>query len=77
MLRKQKEQEIAEIEDRIEGQFKSIQNKIDNELEPGKRRAYNELLSRYFKSFLLCHKNTNFISHGLQTTGISREKSEF
>jgi hypothetical protein len=44
--RKQKESETADVEDRIEGLYRSVQNKIENELEPGKRRMYNELLSR-------------------------------
>ena len=35
-----------QIEDQIESFYKSIQNRI-NDLEPGKLRAYNELLSRY------------------------------
>jgi len=46
MMRKQKESEVADVEDRIEGQYKSIQNKIDNEMEPGKRRLYTDLLNR-------------------------------
>jgi len=46
MLRKQKENEYNEIEEKIESHFKSIRNRIDTELEPGKRRAYNDLLNK-------------------------------
>lgn len=45
MQRKQREMETAQIEEQIEGQYQAIQQRI-NELEPGKLRAYNELLSR-------------------------------
>mmetsp|Transcript_65909 Transcript_65909/g.129665 ORF Transcript_65909/g.129665 Transcript_65909/m.129665 type:complete len:600 (+) Transcript_65909:57-1856(+) len=45
MQRKQREQETAQIEEQIEQQYRAIQQRI-NELEPGKLRAYNELLAR-------------------------------
>ena len=34
------------VEDQIDGQYKAIQARID-ELEPGKRRQYKDLLSKY------------------------------
>lgn len=45
MQRKQRESETAHIEELIEQQYRAIQNRI-NDLEPGKLRAYNELLAR-------------------------------
>jgi len=45
MIRKQKENDLASVEEQIEAQYRAIQARID-ELEPGKLRAYNELLSR-------------------------------
>lgn len=35
----------AQIEEQIEAQYRAIQQRI-NELEPGRLRAYNELLAR-------------------------------
>lgn len=46
LLRKQKESEVNEIEDNIEGIYHTMQAKIDNELEPGRRRVYNESLNK-------------------------------
>ena len=40
------------VEDQIEAQYSAIQSRI-NELEPGKLRAYNELLSKYVPNILL------------------------
>jgi len=45
MQRKQRETETQNIEEQIEAQYRAIQQRI-NELEPGKLRAYNELLAR-------------------------------
>jgi len=45
MQRKQRENDTANVEDQIEAQYRAIQARI-NELEPGKLRAYNELLSK-------------------------------
>ncbi|CAE7562896.1 IFT74, partial [Symbiodinium microadriaticum] len=45
MLRKQRESDTAKIEDSIHAHYQSIQKRI-NELEPGKLRAYNELMER-------------------------------
>jgi intraflagellar transport protein 74 len=42
MQRKQRENDIGQIEEQIEGQFKQIQARI-NELEPAKLKSYNEL----------------------------------
>jgi hypothetical protein len=36
---------VLQIEEQIEAQYRAIQQRI-NELEPGKLRAYNELLGR-------------------------------
>jgi chromosome segregation ATPase len=43
--RKQREAEMANIEGQIEAHYRSIQTRI-NDLEPGKLRAYNDLLAR-------------------------------
>lgn len=43
--RKQRENDTANVEDQIEAQYRTIQARI-NDLEPGKLRAYNELLSK-------------------------------
>jgi DNA repair exonuclease SbcCD ATPase subunit len=43
--RKQKEAETSQIEDQIEDQYRAIQKKI-KDLEPGKLRAYNDLLNK-------------------------------
>ena len=43
--KKQKEEDTTKVEDQIEAQYRAIQNRID-ELEPGKLRAYNDLLSK-------------------------------
>lgn len=40
------------VEDQIEAQYSAIQSRI-NELEPGKLRAYNELLSKYVQIAIL------------------------
>lgn len=45
MMRKQKEQDLGKVEEQIEAQYKAIQARID-ELEPGKLRAYNDLLAK-------------------------------
>lgn len=45
MQRKQRENETAQIEEQIEAHYRAVQQRI-NELEPGKLRAYNELLTR-------------------------------
>lgn len=45
MQRKQRESETQQIEEQIEGQYRLIQKKI-KELEPGKLRAYNDLLAK-------------------------------
>jgi archaellum component FlaC len=44
-LRKQKENDINHVEDQIESQYRAIQARI-NDLEPGKLRSYNEILSK-------------------------------
>jgi hypothetical protein len=43
--RKQREAETQSIEDQIDAQYNAIQKKI-KELEPGKLRAYNDLLAK-------------------------------
>jgi len=43
--RKQRETETSHLEDQIEAQYRAIQKRI-NEMEPGKLRSYNELLSK-------------------------------
>lgn len=43
--RKQREEEVGKIEAQIEAYYRSVQARI-NELEPGKLRAYNDLLAR-------------------------------
>ena len=43
--RKQKEEDTLKAEEQIEGQYQAIQKRI-NELEPGKLRAYNDLLAK-------------------------------
>jgi chromosome segregation ATPase len=45
MMRKQKEAETAKVEEQIENCYREMQTRI-NELEPGKLRAYNDLLTR-------------------------------
>jgi len=45
MQRKQRENDTSNVEDQIEAQYRAVQARI-NELEPGKLRAYNELLSK-------------------------------
>mmetsp|Transcript_3790 Transcript_3790/g.5884 ORF Transcript_3790/g.5884 Transcript_3790/m.5884 type:complete len:604 (-) Transcript_3790:235-2046(-) len=45
MLRKQRESETMKIEENINAHHQAVQKRI-NELEPGKLRAYNELLER-------------------------------
>mmetsp|Transcript_8599 Transcript_8599/g.9120 ORF Transcript_8599/g.9120 Transcript_8599/m.9120 type:complete len:597 (+) Transcript_8599:66-1856(+) len=45
MLRKQRESETAKLEESIANHYQTVQKRI-NELEPGKLRAYNELLER-------------------------------
>lgn len=45
MMRKQKEAEANRVEEQIEGCYREMQSRI-NELEPGKLRAYNDLLTR-------------------------------
>lgn len=43
---------LFKVEDQIEAQYNAIQSRI-NELEPGKLRAYNELLSKYVRIIIL------------------------
>jgi len=45
MQRKQRENDTSNVEDQIEAQYRTIQARI-NDLEPGKLRAYNELLAK-------------------------------
>jgi len=45
MQRKQRENDTMQVEEQIEAQYRAIQARI-NDLEPGKLRAYNELLSK-------------------------------
>jgi intraflagellar transport protein 74 len=45
MQRKQRETDTAQIEEQIEGIHRSIQKRL-NEMEPGKLRAYNELMMK-------------------------------
>ena len=45
ILRKQKEGEVLSCEDQIQSYYRQIQSRI-NDLEPGKLRAYNDLLAR-------------------------------
>eukprot|EP01038_Epipyxis_sp_PR26KG_P011164 gene11164-14981_t len=45
MQRKQRESETVQVEEQIEGVYRNIQKRI-NELEPGKLRAYNDLMAR-------------------------------
>jgi len=45
MQRKQRENDTSNVEDQIEAQYRAIQARI-NDLEPGKLRAYNDLLAK-------------------------------
>ncbi len=45
MIRKQKESEVAGLDEQLEAHYRAIQARI-NELEPGKLRAYNELMAK-------------------------------
>lgn len=45
MIRKQRESEVAALDDQLEAHYRAIQARI-NELEPGKLRAYNELMAK-------------------------------
>lgn len=45
MMRKQRESETSKTEDQLEALYREIQARI-NDLEPGKLRAYNELLAK-------------------------------
>lgn len=45
MVRKQRETEVSQLDEQLEEHYRAIQNRI-NELEPGKLRAYNELMSK-------------------------------
>lgn len=46
MLTKQKENELNDIEDQIESQYRAAQSKIDS-LDSSKRKAYEEFLIKY------------------------------
>lgn len=45
MVRKQREGEVAALEEQLEAHYRAIQARI-NELEPGKLRAYNDLMAK-------------------------------
>jgi chromosome segregation ATPase len=45
MVRKQREGEVAGLEEQLEAHYRAIQARI-NELEPGKLRAYNDLMAK-------------------------------
>lgn len=47
------------MEDQIEAQYSAIQSRI-NELEPGKLRAYNELLSKYVAVVVFTHYTVHY-----------------
>ena len=54
ILRKQKEGEVLNCEDQIQSYYKQIQSRI-NDLEPGKLRAYNDLLAKQKDLFEKIH----------------------
>ena len=45
MVRKQREQDVSAVEEQLDAHYRAIQARI-NELEPGKLRAYNELMAK-------------------------------
>ena len=54
------------MEDQIEAQYSAIQSRI-NELEPGKLRAYNELLSKYVQLIVFTHFTIQYTTECLHT----------
>ena len=57
MQRKQRENDMAQIEDQIENQYKAIQARI-NELEPAKLNQYNELHNKQREMQERCNQNS-------------------
>jgi chromosome segregation ATPase len=68
MQRKQREQDTLQVEDQIEGIHRSIQKRL-NDLEPGKLRAYNDLMMKQKElqdRFLSSEKRLNDINNAIR-----------
>lgn len=69
MQRKQREQEIGQVEEQIENIHRNIHKRI-NEMEPGKLRAYNDLMARQRElqdRFLQCEQRLNEINNYIRS----------